>query len=308
MPPTITRNSIITQNFTDGSPSNPSTLTVVRRVVTNTAADVTSAVDNAVILGAVGKPLSSLRGTPVKTERLGMMRLRQVNAVPVAGSESKVFDVTARYDQLYTWAEHKDLTGQLVLPVEVELDATPRSAIMYRSPSWTTNPTADLNTTTDIGGTKVDYASRPVQTLVRQMTARVSFICDVADRTDGITLVGWYDKIDGISGKWNSAAFLHWSTASQVYCESASISPVRDEYYRVTFNFRWDAWKGCEQVPKTDVWGKAAIDANGQAQTVTWKSQVRSTANFSTIFAPFYTTALTEYIAKHGQFLSYPTV
>ena len=301
----ISRSAIIAQNFGEGGPSQASTYTVVKRVVMDGTVDPENATQMALVLGAFGAPLSSLRASMVLTERMGMMRLRSVTAQAVPGNEATVFDVTGRYDQLYTWNVATGL-DKLQLPVEVDFDATPRSVLMYRSPSFTTQPSADLNTTTDIGGTKVDYAGKPIQALVPQMSVRISLITDVSGINSGRTLVTVYDRIDTLRGKWNNAAFNQWGTSNQVYCESASVSHVRDEYYRATFNLKWDLWYGCEQQPKTDVWGKASLDSNGAAQTVTWKSLVRSTANLGLIFDLSSDATLAAQIAKEGSFLTYP--
>ena len=303
-PTAITRSAIVAQNFVEGGPQQAGTYTVTKRVELDGNVNVESAADMALVLGAFGRPLSSLRATMVKTEPMGMMRLRVVNAVPVIGSSNTVFDVTARYDQLYTWAKATGL-DTLLLPVEVDFDATPRSVLMYRSPSFTTQPAADLNTTADLGGTKVDYAGKPIQALIPQMTVRVSLVFDASGQNSSMTLVTVYDKINTIAGKWNNATFLHWG-ANQIYCESGSVSHIRDEYYRATFNLRWDLWYGCEQQPKTDVWGKPSIDSNGAANTVTWKSLVRSTANLSLMFDLSNNPTAAAQIAKEGSFITYP--
>ncbi len=303
-PTAITRSAIIAQNFAEGGPQQAGTYTVTKRVELDGNVDVETPADMDIVLGAFGRPLSSLRAPMVKTERMGMMRLRTVNAVPVIGSSNTVFDVTARFDQLYTWNEGTGLS-KLCTPVEVDFDATPRSVLMYRSPSFSTQPAADLNTTTDLGGTKVDYAGKPIQALIPQMTVRVSVVFDASGVNSSMTLVSVYDRINTLAGKWNNASFLHWA-ANEVYCESGSVSHIRDEYYRATFNLRWDLWYGCEQQPKTDVWGKPAVDSNGAATTVTWKSLVRSSANLSLMFDLASDPTVAAQTAKEGSFITYP--
>ena len=303
----ISRSAITAQNFSEGGPSQASVYTVVRRVTMNGTVNVENATEMALVLGAFGAPLSSLRATMVLTERMGMMRLRTVSATPVPNTESSVFDVTAKYDQLYTWNVATGLS-KLQLPVEVDLDATPRSVLMYRSPSFSTSPSANLNTTTDIGGTKVDYAGKPIQALISQMTMRISMIVDCSNQPSGAarTLVSVFDKVGTCSNKWNSTSFPHFSSANTVLCETANVSHVRDEYYRATFNFRWDEWLLCEQQPKTDVWGKAALDSNGAANAVTWKSNVRSAINLTTIFDLSSDATVAQQIAREGSFITYP--
>ena len=282
-----------------------SSFTVTKRLVSDTPIDLKVAADVATLkTAAFGDPLDPLV-TVTNASDVGRMRLRTTSIVPVPGSAGKVFDVVGKYDQLYTWMDISAGGGAaaLALPVEVEFDATPRSVIMYRTGTFTTSPTADLNTTTDIGGTKVDYASKPVPALIPQMRVRVSLILDVA--TSGMTLVSAYDRIATATGKWNSSSFLHWAT-NTVYLETASVSAIRDEYYRCTYNFVWDFWKACEQVPKTDVNGRAAVDSNGSANTVTWKSQVRGTYDHNLIFNDQRNATLAKQIALEGSFLTYP--
>jgi hypothetical protein len=280
-----------------------SSFTVTKRLVSDKPIDLKVAADVADLkTAAFGDPLDPLVAVTNASD-VGRMRLRTTSIVPVPGSASKVFDVVGKYDQLYTWMDISGGTAALALPVEVEFDATPRSVIMYRTGTFTTSPTADLNTTTDIGGTKVDYASKPVPALIPQMRVRVSLILDVG--TTGMTLVSAYDRIATATGKWNGSSFLHWS-ANTVYLETASVSAIRDEYYRCTYNFVWDFWKACEQVPKTDVNGRAAVDSNGSANTVTWKSQVRGTYDHNLIFNDQPNSTLAKQIALEGSFLTYP--
>ena len=303
----ISRSAITAHNFSEGGPSQASTYTVMRRVTMDGTVDVENATQMALVLGAFGAPLSSLRATMVLTERMGMMRLRTVSATPVPNTESSVFDVTAKYDQLYTWNVGTGL-AKLQVPVEVDLDATPRSVLMYRSPSFSTSPSANLNTTTDIGGTKVDYAGKPIQALISQMTMRISMIVDCSSQPSGAarTLVTVFDKVGTYSNKWNSSAFPHFPSASTVLCETANVAHVRDEYYRATFNLRWDQWLLCEQQPKTDIWGKPALDSNGAANTVTWKSNVRSTIDLNSIFDLSSDATVAKQIVTEGSFITYP--
>jgi hypothetical protein len=302
----ITVVSTTMNGWQDSSGSSAPSATVTKRLVSDTALDLKVAADLATLkASAFGDPLDQYVTPPTNANPCGRMRLRTVGVVPVAGGSNKVFDAVGKYDQLYVWMDITAGAGTaaLALPVEVEFDATPRSVILFRTGTFGTAPAADLNTTADIGGTKVDYASKPVPGLIPQMKVRVSLLLDVA--TSGMTLVSAYDRIATASGKWNSTSFLHWA-ANTVYLETATVSHVRDEYYRCTYNFVWDFWKGCEQVPKTDVHGKAAVDSNGQSQTVTWKSQVRGTYDHNLIFNDQPNPTLAKQMALEGSFLTYP--
>jgi hypothetical protein len=301
----ITIQSTTMNGFTEAATGAASGFTVTKRLVSDADIDLKVAADLATLKAAAfGDPLDSLI-TATDANPVGRMRLRQTSVVPVAGGRNRVFDAIAKYDQLYTWMDISPGggTAALALPVEVEFDSTPRPVIMYRTGTFTTAPTADLNTTTDIGGTKLDYASKPVPALISQMRVRIGLVLDVA--TSGMTLVAAYDRIATATGKWNSSSFLHWAS-NTVYLEAASVTHVRDEYYRCTYNFVWDFWKGCEQVPKTDVHGKAAVNSDGQAQTVTWKSQVRGSYDHNLIFNDQPNATLAKQIALEGSFLTYP--
>ncbi len=300
----ITATSTLT-GLTDTSPSGSPVYTVTKRCVSTKTINL---LDNADMLelktAAFGDALDYLM-TPVDTHEHGRSRLRSTTITPVPGSGGKICDVVGRYDSMYTFCDVGVAGRLLLLPVTVELDSTPRPVIMHRTndgTTWGTPPSANLNTTTDIGGTKVDYASKPLPGLVDQQTLRVSLIVD----TSIVTLTALFDRMNTVSGKWNTTAFLHWGGANQVYCETAQISHVRDEYYRMTYLLKWDRWYGCEQIPRTDVNGRAAIDDQGQAQTVTWKSVLRGTTNLNAIFDDHAFPTIAKQIAKEGSFLTYP--
>jgi hypothetical protein len=136
---------------------------------------------------------------------------------------------------------------------------------------------------------------------VPQQTMRISLIID----STRFTLTSVFDRVASHSGKWNSAAFVNWGT-NTVFCESASISHIRDEYYRVTYLFRSDYWNGCEQQPKIDVWGKHALDANGSAATVLWRSVAFGTIDHNLIFNEQPNPTVAAQWAKEGSFITYP--
>ena len=298
MPLIIT--SIVTSTvLQDASPSGTSGVTVTKRLVSNQALSLLTSADvDALKSVAFGDVLDYFAGAS-DSVILGRLRLRSTQLVAVPGSEGLVFDAIGRFDGLYVWCDVPTLGGGLYLPVETELDATPRSVLAYRSGANT--PSSDLSTTTDILGTPIDYGGKPVQTNIPQQTMKVSLIID----STRFTLTSVFDRIASHSGKWNSIDFLHF-LANTVFCESASISHIRDEYYRVTYLFRSDYWFGCDQVPKIDVWGKAEIDANGAAKTVTWKSVAYGSINHNLIFTEQPSVAVATQWAKEGSFITYP--
>lgn len=300
------KNAITSEAYTEASAGGGSAFILSRRIAFDTAYELSTYADMQVVKAAIVDDNLTAFASLADGNELGRMRLRSFTITPVPGSSNKIFDCTARYDGMYFWAALKDLnagnTSKLALPVEVDADSSPRMVPMYRSPSFTTNPAADTSTTTDIGGTKVDYGERPVAAIVSAVKFRVSMVFD-SSRT---TLVSLYDRVATHQGKWNSAAFLHWATAGQVYCESANISHIRDEYYRVSYVFVWDQWYGAEQVPKVEASGTVARDSNGSASTVTWKNIVRGNIDHNLIFNDQPDSALAKQIALEGSWLTYP--
>ena len=300
------KTAVISQAYTETSVGGGSAFTITKRIAFDTAYDVSVAADLATVKDAVLDDNLTALASLSDANELGRMRLRTLTITPVPNSASKVFDCSARYDGMYAWAALKDLnaayTSKLVLPIEVDADSNPRTVAMYRSPSFTTNPAADTSTTTDIGGTKVDYGERPVPALVAGIKFRISMVFD-SSRT---TLVSLYDRVATHSGRWNSATFLHWTSANSVYCESANISHLRDEYYRVSYVFVWDQWYGAEQVPKVEASGTTARDSNGSATTVTWKNIVRGSIDHNLIFNDQPDSVLAKQIALEGSWLTYP--
>jgi hypothetical protein len=296
----MTSVSVTQTGFTDSSPSGTSSLIVTKRIVLDGAVSLLSSSDilgtEGYAFGSVLSPLTTLSDSTIN----GRMRLRSTQLIAVPGSEGKMIDAIGRYDSMYVWCVVPTLGSALHLPVETDVDATPRSVVAFRSSSSTV-PTADLNTTTDIGGTKLDYGGKPVQTTVWQQTLRLSLIID----SSRFPLTAVFDRVATHQGKWNSAIFLHWGIGN-VFCESASISHIRDEYYRATYLFRSDYWMGCDQQPKIDVWGKAEIGPDGAASTVTWKSIVYGSIDHNLIFNDQPNATVAKQWAKEGSFLTYP--
>lgn len=231
------------------------------------------------------------------------LRLRKYDISPVPGGKSRVFDVSATYDSEYFYAKATGL-AKLILPVEVEMEAGERTMQVWRNASFGTSPTANLNSTSDIGGTKVDEAGKPIECRVPTISVRISLIHDISNTTTG-TLVGVYDKISTIRGTWNSASFLHWGS-NEVFCTSANVSHVRDEYYRVSYVFVWDRFYDCSQLPQMDNEGHMYGDGSGHAKTVYWKSLNRSTADHNIIFNTLPDAAVAKQIALEGSYLTYP--
>jgi hypothetical protein len=90
-----------------------------------------------------------------------------------------------------------------------------------------------------------------------------------------------------------------------VFCLSANLAHIRDEFYRANFVFRWDKWFDCEQIVKQDNDGYPILTA-GQAATVYWKSLARGTADHNLIFGNCVDITLAKQVALEGSYLTFP--
>jgi len=297
--------SIIGQSWSDSGISKGQIYSVAWRCVSTKDLDIKDPADIEEVRDATcGHLLTAPPGKTWGTTTLnGTLRLRKYDIVPVAGGKSRVFDVKASYDTEYYWAKATGLS-KLLLPVEVEMEAGERTMQVWRNPSFTTQPAANLNTTADIGGTKVDEAGKPIEARVPTMSLRISLVHDVSNTSTG-TLVSIYDKISTVRGTWNTSTFLHWS-ANEVFCTSANVSHIRDEYYRATYVFVWDRFYDCTQLPQMDNEGHVYGDGSSHAKNVYWKSLNRSTSNHNIIFNTLPDATAAAQIALEGSYLTYP--
>ena len=293
--PTFT--SIVTgTELLDGTPQGQHTLTVSRRVKADVATDLANPADARAMQQHLGEPHQAFNVFGSLTY-LAPLRLRQTRVVPVPGTKGLYFDAVQVYDTAYRW--HL-LNDRYVLPVEVSWVATERQVQVYRNRTFGTNPAANLNVTSDIGGTKVDTGGKPFDGVVSQTRLKINLLVDTSQSQLTVT----YDNVDSIRGKWNSSAFLHWPSQS-VYCSSADVSHVRDEFYRTSYEFVWDEWFMCEQVPERDSDGYPILNVDAQVKDVYWKSLQRQTFNVDgVIFGQQPSATIAREIAKEGSFLT----
>jgi hypothetical protein len=296
--------------MSDSTMSGTPAVIVTKRLVSDTQIDLLVNPNyDTVATAAFGNLHSSLYATPTDMQRLGRHRLRTVQVQPVEGSDEKVFDCVARYDTMYVWQKNAAIAdgtpafSELYLPLDVEFQSTPRQALVHRSKAFGTNPAINLNTTTDIGGTKVDTGGKPIVQEIRQQRVRISFIYDSARSASSQSVYHAQGEVDAAASTWNSAQFL-WFPANKLLCESGSVAHVRDEFYRVTFNFLWDEWFLCEQIPARDPYGLAAQDVDSKAKTVFWKSITRSTYNVTSIFNQMGNATLAKRLAYWGSIIN----
>jgi hypothetical protein len=305
--------TIVRTQWTDGGPSTSQGFVIQWRVVSDIALSLTQASSAKSIRdGTCGEPGDPIPGTTFSTSSITTtLRLRAFQIDPVLGSKGYVFDVTATYSSEYTWANISGGGGadKLVLPVTVDMEAGERTMQAWRTASslgaFAVAPSYIYGKSLNIGGTGIDDAGKPTQVRVPTMDVRISMVQDTSNTAAG-TLVAVYDKINTVQGKWNNNTFLHWG-AYEVFCTSATVTNIRDEYYRVTYNFRWDYWRDCNQVPEYDTNGLPIIDGSTKkAKFVFWTGLNRGNADLNVIFNTNTDAVLAKQMALEGTYLTYP--
>ena len=296
--------NINSRSWTDAGAGGQQSLRINVRAVSTTRLD--SSLDSTWTTlrdGSVGKVMNLL--TTFSTANLiGTLRLREYTVTVVPNTNETVFDIAGIWNSEYRWANITGGTPIMHLPPQVEFTAGERMTTVYRNQTWTTGTSANLNTTTDIGGTKVDQAGKGVPVRVPTMDIKISLLLDTSQAATTGSLISLYDDMTAVQGRWNSVKFLHWGIG-EVYCLSADVNHVRDEYYRTTYVFRWDRWSDCEQICETDADGYPYL-VGGQAKTVFWKSLVRDTIDFNLIFDTQNDPTLAKQICLEGSWLTYP--
>jgi hypothetical protein len=301
--------TITNHQYTDGGPSTSQAFVIRWRVVSDIALTLTqSSATKSIRDATCGEPGDVFPGQTFSTSSLlTTCRLRSFQITPVLGSKGYVFDVVANYSSEYTWANISGGGGsdKLIEPITVDMEAGERTVQAWRvsgSTGFALPPSYIYGKSYDIGGEAIDDVGKPTQVRVPTQDVRITIMNDCSRAT----LVAIYDKINTVQGCWNNAIFLHWAPY-EVFCTSANVSHVRDEWYRITYNFRWDLWKDCNQVPEYDTNGKPKIDGPGKkAKYVFWTGLKRNSINHNLIFDTCTDSTLAKQYAKEGTYLTYP--
>ena len=285
--------------------SNPRpSYTETRRVTMASKTTLDSSGFSSVVSASNFKQPGQLLETFSRTTPLGTMCCRSLSVVPVNRSVLDVFDVTMNADTDYQWLVPKAGTGsrQYVLPVTTEFEANEREAELWRR-EYTVQPEKNKNdTTTDIGGNSTTTGGKPLIQKVKVIDVRVSFMIDTANGP--ANLIAVYDTISNVKNKWNSAQFLYWP-ANQVFCTGAQITNVREEIYRITYSFRWDAWFDCVQEPKRDRQGTIYFDSGtDDPSDVYWRSDYRDSFDLNSIYNDSFDSTIAKEMAREGSFLA----
>jgi hypothetical protein len=197
------------------------------------------------------------------------LRLRDFNVTMMQAGVGWI----ARLNVIYStkWRFRNDVTvgDQCFLEVNRAVQPSQRMMQCYRdiagSAAFPTGLT--LESTTDIGGTKLDERGNPVMVPVPQVQVTLNSVIDsfqtdltaydAAWRTYGLTL--------------NDAAFMGFPAYSCLMTD-IGFTHIEDEYFNARISFLHDTYLFFDQVAKADTDGKIKIDTtNGQASDVRWK-------------------------------------
>jgi len=124
-----------------------------------------------------------------------------------------------------------------------------------------------LESTVDIGGTKLDEGGNPVMIPVPQVTVTLNAVIDTFQ-----TQLTAYDTAWSTHGlTLNNAAFMGFPAYSCLLTD-VGFQQLEDEYFTARIVFLHDTYLFFEQVAKRDTDNKIKIDTtNGQASDVRWK-------------------------------------
>jgi hypothetical protein len=197
------------------------------------------------------------------------MRLRDISVQMMNAGSGWMAELTVTYGTRYTLRRDSDTSAKALLPVKRSVQPSTRSMACYRDidnaaniPSGTT-----LESTTDIGGTKIDEAGNPMVIPVPQLTVSLVSVID-SFQTD----LTAYDAAWSIHGMTlNNATFMGWEAYSCLLTD-VGFQHLEDEYYTARITFIHDTYLFFEQVAKRDTDGRVKTDTtNGQASDVRWK-------------------------------------
>lgn len=189
-------------------------------------------------------------------------------------------EYTLRYTTRYCLTLHgAGPTLYYALKSGVVFASQNRSIKLYRT-GWTTSPPAALDATAaDIGGTNVQGGQDAPAFQVSQNRFRVSFEQD----STVTTMQAAAAQLSTYQNYTNSASFMGMA-ARTVLCEGVHVTPVKDEFYEVAFDFLYDAFFHHEQVPLLDTDGRPLRNNNGVSD-VRWKRYPYPTTDFNNIYA-----------------------
>jgi hypothetical protein len=197
------------------------------------------------------------------------LRLRDISVQMLNAGAGWASELTVSYGTRYTLRRDSATSSKALLPVNRSVQPSTRSMACYRdingSAAFPTGTT--LESTADIGGTKLDEAGNPVIIPVPQVTVSLVSVID-SFQTDPTA----YDTAWATHGLTvNNAAFMGFPAYSCLLTD-VGFQHLEDEYYTARITFLHDTYLFFEQVAKRDTDGRIKTDTtNGQASDVRWK-------------------------------------
>ena len=168
-----------------------------------------------------------------------------------------------------------------LLPAQVEVSGGRREMMMYRR-NWTIPPSATVDKTpADIGGDPAIVGGEkgiPIdvpQARVRLRIIKDTYTCAMNEIIPQVILA---------QGKRNETQFLDFP-AQTLVLENVQVVKLEGSYYELVFDFVWDKYYECSQVPEYDIDGKVKMDNNGvNLADVRWMRIERDLYEFNDFF------------------------
>jgi hypothetical protein len=197
------------------------------------------------------------------------MRLRDISVQMVNASSGWMAELTLTYGTRYTLRRDSATAAKALLPVNRSVQPSTRSMAIYRDIASTSAPPTGttLESSADIGGTKLDEAGNPVMIPAPQVTVSLVSVIDSFQTDLTAYDTAWFTH--GMT--LNNAAFLGFPAYSCLLTD-VGFQHLDDEYYTARITFLHDVWYFFDQVAKRDTDGRIKTDTtNGQASDVRWK-------------------------------------
>jgi hypothetical protein len=196
------------------------------------------------------------------------LRLRDIGVEMMNAAAGWMAQLTLTYGTRYTLRRDSATSSKALLPVNRSVQPSTRAMACFRdingSAAFPTGTT--LESTTDIGGNKLDEAGNPLMIPVPQVTVTLTSIID-SFQTD----LTAYDLAWSTHGLTiNNAAFLGFPAYSCLLTD-VGFQHLEDEYFTARIVFLHDTYLFFEQVAKRDSDGKVKVNSSGQASDVRWK-------------------------------------
>lgn len=196
------------------------------------------------------------------------LRLRDIGVEMMNAASGWMAQLTLTFGTKYILRRDSATSSKAFLPVSRSVQPSTRAMACYRdingSAAFPTSTT--LESTADIGGTKLDEGGNPVQIPVPQITVTLVSVIDSFQTDITAYDTGWTTH----SLTVNNGTFMGFPAYSCLLTD-VGFQHLEDEYYTARIAFVHDTYLFFEQVAKRDSDGKVKVNSSGQATDVRWK-------------------------------------